>query len=60
MELDAKVKELQAKNDEANASIDKFSQANKELTTQLDELNKEVASFEALQKKSKVKPKAKN
>jgi len=59
-ELEGKVKELQAKNDEASATVEKFTQSNKELTTQLEELNKEVANFEALQKKSKAKVKAKN
>ena len=40
-ELEAKTKELESKNEEATASIEKFSQSNKELATQLDELNKE-------------------
>jgi septal ring factor EnvC (AmiA/AmiB activator) len=59
-ELEAKTKELESKNEEATASIEKFSQSNKELVTQLDELNKEVAAYEALQKKPKPKAKAKN
>ena len=58
-ELEGKVKELQTKNEEANATIEKFSQSNKELSTQLEELNKEVANYEALTKKSKAKAKPK-
>jgi len=59
-ELESKVSELKSKNEEANAAIEKFTQSNKELTTQLEELNKEVASYEAMQKKPKSKTKAKN
>ena len=59
-ELEAKVKELQTKSEEDAASIEKFSQSNKELTSQLDQLNKEVATYESLTKKPRAKAKAKN
>jgi septal ring factor EnvC (AmiA/AmiB activator) len=56
-ELEGKVKELQTKNDDASAALEKFTSANKELTTQLEELNKEIANYESMQKKNKAKPK---
>ena len=59
-ELEAKVKELQTKSEEDAASIEKFSQSNKELTSHLDQLNKEVATYESLTKKPRAKAKAKN
>lgn len=54
-ELEGKIKELQAKNDESTSTIEKFTQSNKELSTQLEALNKQVAEFEALHKKTKSK-----
>jgi len=59
-ELEEKIKDLETKNSESAASLDKFSNANKELTTQLEELNKQLAEFEAIQKRAKQKAKLKS
>lgn len=52
-----KLKEAQSKNEESLASIEKFSVANKELSAELEQLTKQVATYEAMQKRPKSKGK---